>query len=61
MDLIVLKEWAAAGAPVIYLAGILALWRQNTQLQNKYEALLRECLTTLIVVGRELSELEAKH
>lgn len=56
MDLAALKPWVDAGTTVIYLAGIIALWRQNTLLQAKYEGLLREAIATLAIVAKELDE-----
>lgn len=52
MDAIV--KIATYSPTVIYLIGIYLLWRQNQALQAKYEGLLREAITALGTIAKEL-------
>lgn len=54
IDLTTLKDWAAAGAPIIYLGATAILWREYVKLQSRYEALLVKCVEALTRVNTHL-------
>lgn len=53
-DLALMKDVLQGGAPLAFLVAVVVLWRQVLLLQAKYEALLRETVTALSTVAKEL-------
>ena len=49
-----LVELSKQGVHLVYLAAIVALWRQMLKDRDKYEALVREMGATLAIVAKEL-------
>lgn len=43
-----------AGSPVVFLAGVVVLWRQVVAMQNRYEAVLERCIEALTRVNDHL-------